>query len=211
MMRKNNTNNNRNGGGMKHRNNNSGGGNSGRRFSSGGGGHNGGANRGNDAGNIQRQKHHATQQLGKYADMARNAQINGDRVDVEYYLQHVEHYTRVLTDIGVIEAERYAHQREQQIVPGGPNDPNAHQHQTGGHPQDSGENQHVSQEPATSSQATGQEGSEAQPVHQPRPRQPRRPSHYQAPAASEPSDNGAKEANSNTQDIPLPDSILPPI
>ena len=93
MMRKNNNRNN-----MKHRNN--GGGQ--RRFQN-----NGGGNRSNnDSGNIARQKHHATQQLGKYNDLARNAQINGDRVDVEYYLQHVDHYTRVLTDIAAIEAAR---------------------------------------------------------------------------------------------------------
>lgn len=67
----------------------------------------------NDSQNLQRQKHHATQQLGKYNDLARNAQMGGDRVDVEYYLQHVDHYTRVLADIAVIEAERYAHHRDQ--------------------------------------------------------------------------------------------------
>ena len=100
MMRKNNN----RGGNNKHRS--GGGGNGPRRYnnnSSGGGGNRSGAN---DSQNIQRQKHHATQQLGKYSDMARNAQINGDRVDVEYYLQHVDHYTRILTDIAGVEAER---------------------------------------------------------------------------------------------------------
>lgn len=83
MMRKNN-----NRGGNKHR----GGGN--RRYNNNGGG--GNSRPENDSQNLQRQKHHATQQLAKYSDLARNAQNNGDRVDVEYYLQHVDHYTRVL-------------------------------------------------------------------------------------------------------------------
>lgn len=200
-MRKNNNRNNN----MKHRSNNNGGQ---RRYNNGGG--NGGGNRGgNDSGNIARQKHHATQQLGKYSDMARNAQINGDRVDVEYYLQHVDHYTRVLTDIAVIEAERHAHHREQQIVPGGPNDSSAQQADAN-HVQD-GQSQQAAegnsggegQDAASGESAVAAE----QPVRAPRPpRQPRR--QYNAPAAS---DNGAAEANSNTTEIPLPGGILPPV
>ncbi|MFZ4540525.1 MAG: DUF4167 domain-containing protein [Rickettsiales bacterium] len=196
MMRKNNN----RGGNNKHR---SGGGNGGRRYSNnnGGGGNRGGAN---DGQNLQRQKHHATQQLGKYNDMARNAQINGDRVDVEYYLQHVDHYTRVLTDIAAIEAERHSHQRESQIVPGGPNDPNAQQHnQEAQGNQESSENS--DQGSNGSDGNTEQSGDYSAGQNQPRmSRQPRR--HH-----NEPSDNGAREANSNTTEIPLPGNILPPI
>lgn len=186
MMRKNN-----NRGGNKHR-----GGSGGRRYGSGGGG---GGNRSNpnDGQNLQRQKHHATQQLGKYGDLARNAQINGDRVDVEYYLQHVDHYTRVLTDIAAIEAERFAHTRESQIIPGGPNDPNAQHAQDGG--------------AEGGNEGNPSEGS-ASGDTQAAPRQGRQPRHSSRQHASdEASDNGAKEANSNTADIPLPGSILPPI
>ena len=118
MMRKNN-NPNRNNNNMKHRSNQGGGQGGPRRYPN--NNNSSGGSRTNDAGNIARQKHHAMQMREKFANMARDAQNNGDRVDVEYFLQHVEHYTRVLTDIGAIEAERYAHQREQQIVPGGPN------------------------------------------------------------------------------------------
>ena len=198
MMRKNNN----RGGNHKHR----GGSGGARRYGNNSGG--GNRNNQNDGQNLQRQKHHATQQLGKYSDLARNAQINGDRVDVEYYLQHVDHYTRVLTDIAAIEAERFAHTRESQIIPGGPNDPNAAQYH----------------QPAPSSTATegndgqGDGGSTApvdgaSPQAQPRmPRQPRR-QHYSEPSAHAPqaADNGASEANSNTTDIPLPGNILPPI
>lgn len=198
MMRKNNNNRNNN---MKHRGGSGGGGQ--RRYQSGGGG--GGNHRGgNDSGNITRQKQHATSQREKYSNMARDAQINGDRVDVEYYLQHVDHYTRVLNDIAAIEAERFAHQREQQIVPGGPNDPNAQQF----HEQQAQQSNATSE--GDSANATGQSNHEAPTdltANQPRmTRQPRR--QYNAPAAE---DNGAREANSNSTDIPLPGNILPPI
>lgn len=194
MMRKNNN----RGGNNKHR----GGNNGGRRY----GGNNGGGNRAsqNDGQNLQRQKHHATQQLGKYSDLARNAQINGDRVDVEYYLQHVDHYTRVLTDIAAIEAERFAHTRESQIIPGGPNDPNAQEHQ-----------QAESQAQSDAGNQANMDGNEQQQAEaaaapqQQRPQRQRRPQHQHAQDHA--SDNGAREANSNTTEIPLPGNILPPI
>ncbi len=182
MMRKNNNRNNN----MKHR------GGGGRRYQNNGGG----GNRGNDSGNITRQKHHATQQLGKYNDLARNAQINGDRVDVEYYLQHVDHYTRVLAEIAAIEAERFAHQRESQIVPGGPNDPNAAD-QTEGGEETSGDSS------ASASEGDAGAGGQQRPARHHHPRR----QHYTPP----PADNGAAQANENTADIPLPGGILPPI
>ena len=202
MMRKNNN----RGGSNKHR---SGGGNGGgaRRYGNSSGGNGNGGNRGgaNDGQNIQRQKHHATQQLGKYSDMARNAQINGDRVDVEYYLQHVDHYTRVLTDIAAVEAERYASQRESQIIPGGPNDPNAqaqHQQHT---PQDGNQDSG-----ANDGQADASNG-DAPADFTPGQNQPRMTRRYQNNPQHVSDDNGAREANSNTTEIPLPGGILPPI
>lgn len=201
MMRKNNN----RGGGNKHR---SGGGGGQRRYgNNNGGGGNGGSRSGaNDSQNIQRQKHHATQQHGKYSDLARNAQINGDRVDVEYYLQHVDHYTRILTDIAAIEAERHAQQRESQIIPGGPNDPNAQQHhQDAGQQEPQGHEQPQSQAGESHQGGEEQQQADGQQQQPPRPRQPRRQHHQ------EPSDNGAREANANREEIPLPGSILPPI
>lgn len=191
MMRKNNN----RGGGNKHRS-----GNNGRRYGS----SNGGGNRSNqnEGQNLQRQKHHATQQLGKYSDLARNAQINGDRVDVEYYLQHVDHYTRVLTDIAAIEAERFAHTRESQIIPGGPNDPNAQEHQQSELQSQSGGQ--AASEGAEQPQEQAEAASQAQ-----RPQRQRR--HQHQAAQENAADNGAREANSNTVDIPLPGNILPPI
>lgn len=206
MMRKNN---NRGGNNNKHRSGGNGGGV--RRYQNNGGGGNRGAN---DGQNIQRQKHHATQQLGKYGDLARNAQINGDRVDVEYYLQHVDHYTRVLSDIAAIEAERYAHTRESQIIAGGPNDPNAAQY----HSSENAGNAEAVQEArpeqggdVNASNATSDAPSQPQPRMQRQPRRQHTPRPQQEVRTQEPSDNGAREANSNTTEIPLPGSILPPI
>lgn len=76
--------------------------------------HRGGNNRGGDHNNIARQKHHATQMREKFNNLAKDAQANGEVVDMEYYLQHVDHYQRVLSDIAVIEGERTAERQAQQ-------------------------------------------------------------------------------------------------
>jgi hypothetical protein len=63
---------------------------------------NGGGNRGNggDSGNRidNRARGNAAQLLEKYKNMARDAQMAGDRVNAEYYLQFADHYFRVLAD-----------------------------------------------------------------------------------------------------------------
>ncbi len=76
-----------------HRNNNN------RNRNGGGGG--GGKFRGPsiDSQSLARQKKHALMQKEKYLAMARDAGSNGDRVEAEYYYQHVEHYSRVVGDI----------------------------------------------------------------------------------------------------------------
>jgi hypothetical protein len=45
-----------------------------------------------------RQRGNAAQLLEKYKSMARDAQLAGDRVQTEYYLQYADHYFRVLED-----------------------------------------------------------------------------------------------------------------
>jgi hypothetical protein len=52
----------------------------------------------NLGGNRQdnRQRGNAAQLLEKYKNMARDAQLAGDRVQSEYYLQFADHYFRVL-------------------------------------------------------------------------------------------------------------------
>jgi hypothetical protein len=57
-----------------------------------------GQNLGGQPGNRQdnRQRGNAAQLLEKYKSMARDAQLAGDRVQTEYYLQYADHYFRVL-------------------------------------------------------------------------------------------------------------------
>ena len=57
-----------------------------------------GPNLGGQPGNRQdnRQRGNAAQLLEKYKNMARDAQLAGDRVQTEYYLQYADHYFRVL-------------------------------------------------------------------------------------------------------------------
>jgi hypothetical protein len=60
----------------------------------------GGQNRNVDQGNRidSRARGNAAQLLEKYRNMARDAQLSGDRVMTEYYLQFADHYFRVLSD-----------------------------------------------------------------------------------------------------------------
>ena len=59
-----------------------------------------GPNLGGQPGNRQdnRQRGNAAQLLEKYKSMARDAQLAGDRVQTEYYLQYADHYFRVLSE-----------------------------------------------------------------------------------------------------------------
>jgi hypothetical protein len=75
----------------------------GRRRGRGGGSNNGqrqGGNQGRDNGNRidSRSRGNAAQLLEKYKNLARDAQMSGDRVNTEYYLQFADHYFRVLSD-----------------------------------------------------------------------------------------------------------------
>ena len=62
------------------------------------GGQGGGRHLGGQPGNRQdnRQRGNAAQLLEKYKNLARDAQLAGDRVQTEYYLQYADHYFRVL-------------------------------------------------------------------------------------------------------------------
>ena len=57
-----------------------------------------GQNIGGQPGNRQdnRQRGNAAQLLEKYKSLARDAQLAGDRVQTEYYLQYADHYFRML-------------------------------------------------------------------------------------------------------------------
>lgn len=58
-----------------------------------------------------RQRGNATQLLDKYKGLARDAQMSGDRVQAEYYLQFADHYHRVVEDY---QAEKQAKQDQRQ-------------------------------------------------------------------------------------------------
>ena len=57
-------------------------------------------NQGPSQGNRQdnRSRGNAAQLLEKYKSLARDAQLQGDRVQTEYYLQFADHYFRVLNE-----------------------------------------------------------------------------------------------------------------
>jgi hypothetical protein len=56
----------------------------------------GGGGGGGNSSRDQRVRGNAAQLLEKYKNMARDAQLAGDRVQTEYYLQFADHYFRVL-------------------------------------------------------------------------------------------------------------------
>ena len=69
-----------------------------------------------NAGNRQdnRQRGNAAQLLEKYKTLARDAQLAGDRVQTEYYLQYADHYFRVLEE----NRSRFEEQQTQRRRPG---------------------------------------------------------------------------------------------
>lgn len=72
----------------------------GRRRGRGGGGRPPGSNNPGPGNNRQdnRQRGNAAQLLEKYKGLARDAQMQGDRVQTEYFLQFADHYFRVLNE-----------------------------------------------------------------------------------------------------------------
>lgn len=72
----------------------------GRSNNNGGGGQRPNQGRGGDQSNRidSRARGNAAQLLEKYRNMARDAQLSGDRVMTEYYLQFADHYFRVVSD-----------------------------------------------------------------------------------------------------------------
>ena len=87
----------------------------GRRRGRGGGG-GGGPPRSNNPGpgNRQdnRQRGNAAQLLEKYKGLARDAQMGGDRVQTEHYLQYADHYFRVLNESRARFEEQRPRQRD---------------------------------------------------------------------------------------------------
>jgi len=55
-----------------------------------------------------RNNHNASKLIEKYNDLAREASSNGDKILSENYLQHADHFTRILNEQDALRKERYA-------------------------------------------------------------------------------------------------------
>ena len=65
-----------------------------------------------------RNNHNAPKLIEKYNDLAREASSNGDKILSENYLQHADHFTRVLNERESIKRERFSENKsENQVNP----------------------------------------------------------------------------------------------
>ena len=55
-----------------------------------------------------RNNHNAPKLIEKYNDLAREASSNGDKILSENYLQHADHFTRIMNDQDAFKKERFA-------------------------------------------------------------------------------------------------------
>ena len=60
-----------------------------------------------------RNNHNAPKLIDKYNDLAREASSNGDKILSENYLQHVDHFTRVLNERENIRRERFSENKSE--------------------------------------------------------------------------------------------------
>ena len=58
-----------------------------------------------------RNNHNAPKLIEKYNDLAREAQSNGDKILSENYLQHADHFTRILNERESSRREKYSENR----------------------------------------------------------------------------------------------------
>ena len=60
-----------------------------------------------------RNNHNAPKLIDKYNDLAREASSNGDKILSENYLQHADHFTRVLNERDSIRRERFSENKSE--------------------------------------------------------------------------------------------------
>ena len=60
-----------------------------------------------------RNNHNASKLIEKYNDLAREASSNGDKILSENYLQHADHFTRVLSEKENFRREKFAETRSE--------------------------------------------------------------------------------------------------
>ena len=63
---------------------------------------------------LGRNNHNAPKLIEKYNDLAREASSNGDKILSENYLQHADHFTRVLNERESIRRERFAESKSEE-------------------------------------------------------------------------------------------------
>tara|TARA_Y100000996_G_scaffold208419_1_gene163579 strand:- start:541 stop:1008 length:468 start_codon:yes stop_codon:yes gene_type:complete len=59
-----------------------------------------------------RNNHNAAKLIEKYNDLAREASSNGDKILSENYLQHADHFTRILSERENFRKEKYSENEE---------------------------------------------------------------------------------------------------
>ena len=55
-----------------------------------------------------RNNHNASKLIEKYSDLAREASSNGDKILSENYLQHADHFMRIMNEQDALRKERFA-------------------------------------------------------------------------------------------------------
>ena len=61
-----------------------------------------------------RNNHNAPKLIEKYNDLAREASSNGDKILSENYLQHADHFTRVLNERDSIRRDRFSENKSEE-------------------------------------------------------------------------------------------------
>jgi hypothetical protein len=154
---------------------------------------------GQPGGNRQdnRQRGNAAQLLEKYKNMARDAQLGGDRVQMEYYLQYAEHYFRVLNE----NRSRFDEQRRQRGEDGDDSDDEDDGYDTSGQQDD--EDQREDERPQRRQRQERGERTE----RTERPERSRRPTEGRGRGDRQ-DRNGAEQANGSDERIAV--EVLPP-
>ena len=62
-----------------------------------------------------RNNHNAPKLIEKYNDLAREASSNGDKILSENYLQHADHFTRVLNERESLRREKFLDNNEKEV------------------------------------------------------------------------------------------------
>ena len=60
-----------------------------------------------------RNNHNAPKLIEKYNDLAREALSNGDKILSENYLQHADHFTRIINEREIIKREKFIENRSE--------------------------------------------------------------------------------------------------